>query len=82
MQAIIQFIAKRPKDDSQLVPCILTKCIAIHVAAGKINDTGIVLVLLHVVADPLQYLRPTPTMGHLSIPGGFACREVAAEGEE
>lgn len=74
MQAVIEFVPQGPKDEAHLVPGAVAECVPIHVAAGEVDGAGIVLVLLHVVADPLQHLHLGPEVRELTEPLWLVCK--------
>lgn len=74
MQAVIQLIPQWPKDEAHLVPGAVAERVPIHVAAGEVNGAGIVLVLLHMVADPLQNLHLGPEVWELTEPLRLVCK--------
>lgn len=74
VQAVIELIPQGPKDEAHLVPAAVAQRVPVHVAAGEVDGAGVVLVLLHVVADPLQHLHLGPEVGELAEPLGFVCK--------
>lgn len=74
MQAVVELIPQGPKDEAHLVPAAVAQRVPVHVAAGEVDGAGVVLVLLHVVADPLQHLHLGPEVGELAEPLGFVCK--------
>lgn len=75
MQAIVELIPQGPKDEAHLVPGAVAQRVPIHVAAGEVDGAGIVLVLLHMVTDPLQHLHLGPEVWELAEPLRLVCRE-------
>lgn len=74
MQAVIELIPQGPKDEAHLVPGAVAECVPIHVAAGEVDGAGIILVLLYMVADPLQHLHLGPEVWELTEPLRLVCK--------
>lgn len=70
----MELVSQRPKDYSQLLQRTVAEGGAVHVAAREVDGTGIILVLLHLVADPIQYLGLRPELGPLSGPACLLCK--------
>lgn len=74
MQAVIELVAQRPEDEAHLVPAAVAERMPVHVAAGEVDGAGVILVLLHMVADPLQHLHLGPEVRELTEPLWLVCK--------
>jgi len=73
VQAVIELVPQGPEDEAHLVPAAVAERVPVHVAAREVDGAGVVLVLLHVVADPLQHLHLGPEVRELAEPLRLVC---------
>lgn len=73
MEAGVELVPEWPENEPQLLRRAVAERVAVHVAAGEVDGAGVVLVLLHVVADPLQHLRLAPEVRELAEPRRLLC---------
>lgn len=74
VQAVVELVPQGPEDVAHLVAAAVAQRVPVHVAAGEVDDAGVVLVLLHVVADPLQHLHLGPEVRELTEPLWRFCK--------
>lgn len=74
VQAVIELVPQGPEDEAHLLPGAVAERMPVHIAAGEVDGAGIVLVLLHVVADPLQHLHLGPEVWELTEPLRLVCK--------
>lgn len=73
----VELVPQGPEDQAQLLRGAAAERSPVHVTAREVNGAGVILVLLHLVADPVQDLGLGPELGLLSQPAGLLCKGPA-----